>query len=295
MPKATANGVHLEYEAHGPQGGDPVLLVHGLGRQLVSWPAGLIQGLTDRGHRVVRYDNRDVGLSWRAEGDFSFMRHMQALALDPSTEPPYRLQDMARDAVGLLDALGIERAHFVGVSMGGMISQIVAAEHPERVSSLTSIMSTTGAASLPQTRPDVAAVVFAPPPDPNDFDAIVERNMLIWRTIGSPAYPAEDTALRDRIVHEVRRAYFPVGTARQMAAVMAGPDRREACRKITAPTLVIHGREDPLVPVQGGEDTAAHVAGSELLVFPGMGHDLPPELIPSFLAAIERVIARSRA
>jgi pimeloyl-ACP methyl ester carboxylesterase len=294
MPKVDVNGVHLEYETHGPQSGDPVLLVHGLGRQLVSWPAGFIQGLTDRGHRVIRYDNRDVGLSWRAPGDFSLMRHLQSLAMDPSTEPPYRLHDMALDAVGLLDALGIERAHLVGVSLGGMIGQIVAAEHPGRVSTLTSIMSTTGAASLPQTRPDVAAILFAPPPDPNDFDAIIERNVLIWRAIGSPAYPADETALRDRIVHEVRRAYFPVGTARQMAAVMAGPDRREACRRIAAPTLVIHGREDPLVPVQGGEDTAAHVSGAELMLVSGMGHDLPPELIPSFLEAIDRLFERGR-
>lgn len=295
MPRAIANGVFLEYEAHGPHDGDPILLAHGLGRQLVSWPAGFIQGLVDRGHRVVRYDTRDVGLSWRAPGDFSLMKFLQSFVADPTLEPPYRLHDLAQDAVGLLDALGIEKAHLVGVSMGGMIGQLLAAEHPERVTSLTSIMSTTGAAHLPQMTPEVGEVLFSPPPDPDDFEAIIERNMRIWRTIGSPAYPADEAALRDRIVHEVRRAYFPTGVARQMAAILAGPDRREVCSRIQVPTLVIHGRDDPFVRMEGGEDTAAHVSDAELLLIPGMGHDLPPDVIPTILEAIQGVIKRSRA
>jgi pimeloyl-ACP methyl ester carboxylesterase len=200
---------------------------------------------------------------------------------------------MADDAVGLLDALKIRRAHIVGASMGGMIAQMVAANHPERTLSLTSIMSSTGNHALPQAKPEAMAVLMTRP-ESQDLAAIVAHGIRAQRTIGSPAYPATDAELGARIQEDFRRAYYPEGFSRQMAAILASGDRRAALKKITAPTVVLHGADDPLVPVDAGRDTAANINGAELRMVPGMGHDLPAALYPVVVEAIEAAAARSR-
>src|SRR5262249_14172846 len=295
MPQITANGIKLEYEAFGPDGGERILLIMGLGAQLTRWPLGLIDMLTARGFRVIRYDNRDVGLSQRfhAAGPANVAQLMTDVAAGKAPKAAYLLNDMAKDAVGLLNALGIRRAHIVGASMGGMIAQMVAANHPEHTLSLTSIMSSTGNRSLPPAKPEAMAVLMTRPESP-DLEAIVANGIRAQKTIGSPAYPASDSELRARIEEDFRRAYYPDGFSRQMAAIMASGDRREALRTIAAPTVVLHGADDPLVPLDGGRDTAANITGAELRIVPGMGHDLPTALFPVVVEAIETVTARAR-
>lgn len=276
----TANGIALEYEDHGDPADPPILLVMGLGAQLTLWPIELVEALVARGFRVIRYDNRDIGLSHKFDGAKApgMVRAtlMKRLGFTPRT--PYTLADMAEDGVGLLDALGIERAHVVGASMGGMIAQHIAFGHPERVRSLTSIMSTTGNPRLPAAR-KAAIDVLTRRPASTEEAILVDHGVRIVRTIGSPAYPEDEAKLRERVAASIRRSLYPQGLPRQLAAIIADGCRRERLRAISAPTLVIHGEDDPLVPVEGGRDTAAHVAGAKLVTFPGMGHDLPLELV----------------
>ena len=227
----------------------------------------------------MRYDNRDVGKSTWLPADAA-----------------YSAEDMAADAAALLDHLGVARAHIAGVSMGGMIAQCVAAEFPDRTLSLTTIMSNTGNPELPQPSPAAWAVIAQAPPNPkDDLEAFLDHQVKNAETIGSPAYPWPPGALRERALAEYRRAYNPPGVARQMAAIRASGDRRARVRTIAAPTVVLHGADDPLVPVEGGRDTAANIPGAELIVTPGMGHDLPPALFPTFVDAIGRAVARARA
>lgn len=279
MPTAQANGIEIHYETFGDPADAPVLLINGLGSQMTRWPEAFCEKLTARGYFAIRFDNRDVGLStWFKPGD------------------AYRLEDMAADAVGLLDALGIAKAHIAGVSMGGMIAQTVAARHPERVLSLTSIMSSTGDPAAMQSTPEAAAVLNTPAPDPKaDFEAFVAHGMRNARTIGSPGYPWTDEQIRQRVISEYQRASNPAGVARQMAAIRATGDRTEWCRTIACPTVVLHGADDPLVPLAGGEATARAVPGAELRVIPGMGHDLPPGLYDTVAEAIFAAAARAKA
>ena len=296
MPQIAANGITLEYEEFGPARGEPILLIMGLGAQLTRWPLDLIALLTARGYRVIRYDNRDVGLSQRfhAAGPANLGQLMADLAAGKTPNAAYTLNDMADDAAGLLGALRIRRAHIVGASMGGMIAQMVAANHPERTLSLTSIMSSTGNRELPPAKPEAMAVLMTRP-ESQELEAIVSHGMRAQKTIGSPAYPASDTELRARIEEDFKRAYYPDGFSRQMGAILASGDRREALKKITAPTVVLHGADDPLVPVEGGRDTAANITGADLRVVPGMGHDLPAALYPVVVEAIESVAQRARS
>jgi pimeloyl-ACP methyl ester carboxylesterase len=295
MPQISANNIKLEYEEFGPRSGEPVLLIMGLGAQLTRWPLGLIGLLTAKGYRVIRYDNRDVGLSHRfhAHGPANIAQIMTDRMTGKTPSAAYLVNDMADDAAGLLDALGIDRAHIVGASMGGMIAQMVAANHPKRVLSLTSIMSATGNPATPPAKPEAMAVLTNRP-DSTAIEDIVANGIKAQRTIGSPAYPAPEAEMRERIIADFTRAFYPEGFTRQMAAIVASGDRREAVRKIAAPTLVIHGADDPLVPVEGGRDTAENINGAELMIIPGMGHDLPAQLHATVADAIDKVAKRAR-
>lgn len=292
--KTTANGIEIEYEIDGSSDAPPVLLVMGLGAQLTLWPAKMVEGLVARGYRVIRYDNRDIGLSTKfdAAGTPALPSIIGAMMMGLKPDVPYLLTDMADDAAGLLDALGIAKAHVMGASMGGMIAQMVAALHPERVLSLTSIMSTTGNPTLPQATAEAMAVLTTRP-EGGDLDSIVAHGVKVEAVIGSPAYPADQAALRDRIARDFERSYHPPGFARQMAAIVASGDRRAALAKITAPTMVIHGADDPLVPVTGGRDTAATIPGAQLVEIAGMGHNLPDALIDPVLDAFEQVAKKA--
>ena len=267
MPRARSNGVELEYETMG-RAGDPVmLLIMGLGAQLIDWPDELCAGLAGEGYLVVRYDNRDAGLS-------------------SGVEVSYVMADLAADAVGLLDALGVERAHLVGASMGGMIAQQVAIDHPDRVRSLCSIMSTTGDRSVGQSTPAATAVLLRPPA--TSRDEAIAGSIAAARLLGSIGFDASDDALRRRAERKYDRAYRPDGTQRQLAAVYASPDRTGALSKVTVPTVVLHGTLDPLIDISGGRATADAIPGAEFVALPGVGHGIPADVIPVMVAAISR-------
>ena len=295
MAQAQVNGINLEYEVHGADDGEPLLLIMGLGVQLTRWPQGLYEKLVARGFRVIRFDNRDVGLSTKFSGAPTIESVIGALMQGQKPDIPYTLDDMAADAVGLLDYLGVDRAHVAGASMGGMIGQLVAADYPERVRSFTAIFTTTGNPALPPSQPDAMAVLTTRAPDPSkDMEAYLAHSIRASRTIGSAAYPLAESYLRERALRDVQRAYEPLGVARQLAAVIANGDRRPKLANIKAPVVVLHGDADPLVPVNGGKDLAANVPGAELRIVPGMGHDLPPELYGAIADAISRAAERSR-
>lgn len=280
MAQITANDITIEYEDYGDPGDPAILLVMGLGAQLTLWPIELVDALVEHGFRVIRYDNRDIGLSQKMDGEkapgiFKLVL-MNRLGLKPRV--PYTLSDMAADGVGLLDALNIDNAHIVGASMGGMIAQLIAAEHPTRTASLTSIMSTTGNRKLPAAQKEAIKVLTTRPPSA-DEDVLVAHGIRVARTIGSPDYPPSEERLLSRVREGVRRSYYPDGLPRQLAAILADGDRRKRLAAISAPTLVIHGEADPLVPLAGGLDTAENIAGAQISTFPGMGHDLPLALV----------------
>jgi pimeloyl-ACP methyl ester carboxylesterase len=285
--QANINGISITYEDKGPSGAPVILLVMGLGGQLTLWPDEFVDALNERGFRTIRYDNRDVGLSTRFEAagipNVKWMIVKSVLGLP--VRPAYTLADMAADGIGLLDHLAVARAHVVGVSMGGMISQHIAARYPQRVLSLTSVMSTTGNRRLPRARKE-AMQVLANRPMSGDKEALIAYSVNAARVIGSPGYPADEARLQRRVRTDFERGWYPQGVAWQMAAIVADGDRRAMLKDIAAPTLVIHGEDDPLVPIDGGRDTAANIAGARLLTIPGMGHDLPLALVDTLADAI---------
>ncbi|MET0682704.1 MAG: alpha/beta hydrolase [Casimicrobiaceae bacterium] len=288
MTAVAANGITIEYESLGEPSAPPILLIMGLGMQLVAWPDAFCHGLVERGFRVIRFDNRDCGLSskFRVRRQPNLVAALAAAWLRLPVRAPYTLDAMAADAVGLLDALGIRRAHVVGVSMGGMIAQVIAATFPTRVLSLTSIMSSSGSRKVSQPRPDAKRALLSKPRDPGDPESVIDHLVDVFGIIGSPGFPAKPEELREQLARNVRRGYHPAGVTRQLVAIIASGDRRRLLRKVTAPTLVIHGAADPLVPVEAGRDTARHIAGAKLMVIDGMGHDLPPALLPILVEAI---------
>ena len=289
--KIRANGIDIEIEdstAGRPASASQpvVLLIMGLGMQLVAWPPQMVQALVDAGYRVIRMDNRDIGLSqhFNKLGKPNLLWAGLKYKLGFASKAPYSLSDMAQDAIGVLDTLKIKYAHVVGVSMGGMIAQRVAIAAPKRVLSLTSIMSSSGARGLPQARPEVLrALLKRPAKGPQ---AALDHFVALFKIIGSPAFPTPEPEMRERIALGVRRSYHPVGTLRQMLAVVADTDRAEQLATITCRTLVIHGEADPLVPLANGQDTAQRIAGARLLTIPGMGHDLPPEPVRQILVEL---------
>jgi pimeloyl-ACP methyl ester carboxylesterase len=286
MPSTRANGIQIEYETFGSSSDRPLLLVMGLGAQMILWDEAFCEELAGNGHFVVRYDNRDVGLSTKFDehGAPNLLELMQRRVAGESVEAPYTLDDMADDAAGLLDALGLDTAHVCGASMGGMIAQTLAIRHPSRLRSLVSIMSTTGNPDLPPPTPEAMAVLMTPPPE--DRDGNIERAVETWKVIGSASLPFDAERIRRRAARQYDRCFHPIGVSRQLAAITAHGSRVDALQSVAAPTLVIHGDADPLVPVEGGHDTARCVPGAELLLIEGMGHDLHPQIWPRIIQAI---------
>lgn len=283
-----STGITLEYEVHGE--GDPLLLVMGLGGQLVAWPSSFIAGLVDRGFKVIAFDNRDIGLSTKV--DAAPPTKLQSAMFSVSrrfAKSAYLLSDMAKDAVGLLDALNIERAHVVGMSMGGMIAQTMAIEHPSRVRSLTSIMSTTGNPRV--GRPKTSVVVRALKLTGGSKETFADRQAALFKLFSGSLY--DELEIREVAQLSLERDFTPDGTARQMAAIMASPDRTPQLKKLNVPTLVVHGLEDGLVQPSGGYATTKAIPGARLLAFPDMGHNLPQARIPEILDEIKRNTSRS--
>jgi pimeloyl-ACP methyl ester carboxylesterase len=285
--KVRANGLDIEVEDSGPGGDrDPVVLVMGLGMQLSAWPDALVQSLVAAGHRVVRFDNRDIGRStWLDHLPIpNLLWESMKLRFGLPVRCAYPLADMAADGFGVLDALGIARAHVVGASMGGMIAQRMALAQPQRVGTLTSIMSSSGARGLPGPHPRVLQVMMTRPKDASDA-SVLAHYVRLFRALGGPGFPASDEELRGRIVASLRRGgYHPAGSARQLAAIAADTSRAEELRGVRAPTLVLHGSDDPLVPLPCGQDTARRIPGARLVTIPGMGHDLPSSVVEPLLA-----------
>ena len=288
MSSLRCNGLDIEYESLGDPAAPAILLIMGLGMQLIAWPDGFCQRLVERGFRVIRFDNRDAGLSGRVAGGKrpNLAWAMLAARLRLPLRPPYTLADMAADAIGLMDGLGIAQAHVVGASMGGMIAQVLAAHSPRRVLSLTSIMSSSGNRRFSRPKGDAMRALLSKPADPRNPEVVIDHLVRVFGVIGSPAFPADPNELRQRVGRSVRRSYYPAGLARQLLAVIASGDRRRLLRTIVAPTLVVHGSADPLVPLDAGRDTARSIPGSALLVVDGMGHDLPPALYERLADAI---------
>jgi pimeloyl-ACP methyl ester carboxylesterase len=291
----SANGIQLEVEDHGPVGGEPLLLVMGLGMQLVAWHTDFVASLVARGFRVIRFDNRDIGLSQRFDhlGVPKLAIDSIKYAVGLKVAGPYTVADMADDTAGLLDALGIQRAHVCGASMGGMIAQQLAVRHPARVKSLTLMMTSSGSRRLPGPTLKVRSALLSRPADANNVDSVIAHYVRLYKLIGSPSYPANEAYLHERLGMAVRRSYRPHGTARQMVAIAADGNRSALLAQIKVPTQVIHGRDDPLVPVAAGHDLVAKIAGAQLDVIDGMGHDLPVELWPRFVAGITNAAARA--
>jgi pimeloyl-ACP methyl ester carboxylesterase len=281
--KLIVNGITLEVEDTGGTG-TPVLLIMGLGMQLTAWPPAMVQGLADAGYRVIRFDNRDIGLSQHFDHlrapnlVLAAIKHRLGIAI----KPPYSLQDMATDALGLLDALGIAQAHIVGASMGGMIAQRVALTAPQRTLSLTSIMSTSGARGLPQAKPHVMRALMSRP-KANDTPALIAHAVRLFNIIGSPGFPTDPRMMHDRVAASLARSNHPAGSMRQMVAIAADSARAELLHHLRSPTLVLHGRADPLVPYACGEDMARRIPGAQLVGIDGMGHDLAPGVIAALL------------
>jgi len=289
MPQADANGIKIEYETFGNPTDRPLLLIIGLGGQLLQWEENLCRDLAARGHFVIRYDNRDTGLSTRfdAAGEPDIMAALEKIMGGDKCVAAYTMEDMADDAAGLLDALNIPAAHICGMSMGGMIAQTLAIRHPARVLSLISIYSTTGNPRLPQPRPDVLGALLTPPPA--EKEASIEHMLRLFKMIAGPGFPFDEEWTRRTTAASYDRGFYTPGVARQLLAILTQKDRTEALASVKAPTLVVQGTDDPLVPAEGGKATAAAVPGAKLMLIEGMGHDLPhggawPEIVEAIAA-----------
>ncbi|MCM3203365.1 alpha/beta fold hydrolase [Paenibacillus illinoisensis] len=289
------NGIDLAYESYGNRTDETILLIAGLGTQMIRWTVPFCEMLVDRGFRVIRFDNRDTGLSthFSHHPTLNFEALANTLMSGQRPDIPYTLNDMSDDAIGLLDALGIRKAHFVGRSMGGMIAQLAASRYPERVLSLTSIMSTTGNPDLPPTSPEIMALMTRPAPNPmEDEEGYLAHSLAFAKRISGTGYPFEVDEYRSLIREEVQRAYDPGSVGRQIAAIAVSGDRRPHLAKVTVPSLIIHGMDDPMFVPACGKDTAQAISGAEFMLLEGMGHDLPAQLFETVVAGIERVARR---
>ena len=288
MTAFKANGIEIDAEVTGEAKSVPLLLIRGLGTQRTAWPDAFLAALVERGHRVITFDNRDAGLStkFHRAGSIDIGEAMGRAARGDPIDAPYRIGDMALDVVGLLDALEVQTTHVAGISMGGMIAQLLAIRHGERLRSLTSIMSSSGAPGLPGPTPEAAAALMSRPEDPDDRESVIRHSVETEKVFGSPGYPPGDAYLRAAAERAYDRCHCPEGISRQMLAVLTGGERAELLKTIRVPTLVIHGVDDPLIPVEAGMDTAKRIPGAELRLIPGMGHDVAPGLIPTLVEAI---------
>jgi len=283
--------LQIAYERLGDPRHPPVLLIMGVGAQLIGWPDGLCAALVRRGLHLIRFDNRDAGESTHLAT--APVPDLPAVIAGDHTSVAYRLTDMAADAVGLLDALGLESAHVVGASMGGYIAQTIAIEHPRRIRSLTSMMATTGSLSVGQPHPEALAALAGPPPTTRA--EVVETTLRVFGVIGSPGYPLDVEGIADRTGRAFDRAFDPLGMARQAVASVASGDRTERLRTVAVPTLVIHGADDRLCDVSGGRATAAAIPGARLVVIDGVGHDLPAPLWDALATDIAAHVERAEA
>ncbi len=283
---AKTNGIELCYETFGAPDAEPLILIMGLGAQMIHWDDEFCRDLAARGFRVIRFDNRDIGHSTKMSGGKP-LRPMELLKLrifKVAPEAPYKLWDMANDVVGLMDALGIKAAHIVGASMGGMIAQEIAMQHPNRVLSLTSIMSSTGNPRLPQPTREASAILLAPPPTTKE--EYLDRFGKTWKVLRGGSFPLDEAKDHERAERTYARGLNPAGVGRQLRAILASGNRKDRLRSVRAPTLVIHGTVDPLVRVEAGKDTAASIPGAKLLLVEGMGHALPIPMWPTLIGAI---------
>jgi len=299
MPKASANGLELEYEAFGPADGPVVIHIMGFASQLTRWADEYFHGLAERGYRAIRFDNRDIGLSQKLPelGVPNVAELMGRAMAGQPVEAPYTLDDMADDVAGLMDALEIETAHVQGESMGGRIAQLTALRHPGRLRSLVSVMSTSGRPDLPQADPEARAVLFTVPKDPSDAEEVIAIGTNARKVLAGPGFDPGDAFHRAAAEAAWQRNYYLEGPARHMAAILATGGRQDELKTIDAPTLVVHGRDDRLLPLAHGEDVAALVPGAGLHVVDGMGHAVEPALAPLLVEVIgdfyDRVEGRS--
>jgi pimeloyl-ACP methyl ester carboxylesterase len=297
MPQVRANGIDIEYESFGRASDPLILLIMGFAAQLIFWPDPLCEGLAAKGFRVVRFDNRDIGKSTHFAGQSApDPRALLAeVAAGRRPDVPYTLDDMADDALGLMDALGTKRAHVVGASMGGMIAQLVAINHPDRAKSLISIMSTTGRRDLPAGNPQTLSVLFRPPSSDSRND-LIEASLLVQRALSSPGFPVSEAEMNARAERRTDRAPFDLaGLARQSAALIVAPPRNALLRQVRCTALVLHGADDPVIPAAAARDTAESIPGAKLVIVPGMGHDLPAALVPVCLKHIGDFVAKVEA
>jgi len=290
---AKANGISLCYQEFGDPAAPPLVLIMGMGAQMVGWDDEFCEALAQRGFRVVRFDNRDAGRSSRFDraGVPDVMTALTRAWLRKPVTAPYNLSDMASDLAGLMDALGIDKAHLVGASMGATIAQTLAIEQPSRVRSLTSIMSTTGDPDLPAPKYWAMSAIFKPAP--RDLEGYIDYYIKTWKLLRGGPFPEEEARDRARAIRNHSRGLNPDGAARQLVAILASGSRKDALRAVRAPTLVIHGDADPLVPLTSGIATARAVEGAELMVLEGMGHALPMRLWPAIVEGIARLAQRS--
>lgn len=288
--RAQSNGLELEYETFGDESAPPLLLVMGFAQQLVAWDDRFCLQLAARGFRVIRFDNRDVGLSTKLGA--APLPDMAAILGGERSTIAYSVEDMADDTAGLIEALGLRAMHVVGLSMGGMIAQSLAIRHPAHVISLTSIMSTTGDPRVGQATSEALALIGRR--GPSERSAAIEHGILVWRTLSSTGYPFDEARVRDRVTRSYDRSFYPAGAARQAGAIVSQRDRTEALGRVTVPAVVVHGANDPLINVSGGEATARAIPGARLVVVPGMGHDLPEGVWPIVIDAIVNNAGRAQ-
>lgn len=297
MPQARANGIDIEYESFGRAGDPLILMIMGLAAQLVFWPESLCKGLADKGFWVVRFDNRDIGKSTHFTDRIApdFRELFQQVTAGRTPEVPYSLSDMSDDALGLMSALGVERAHIVGGSMGGMIAQLIAINHPERTKSLTSIMSTTGRRDLPQGDPAALAVLSKGPASLTRAD-LIDNGVIVRHALAGPGFPESEAEIRALVERVVDRApYDPAGVARQWSAVFAAPPRNLLLKNVRCPALIVHGDSDPLFPPAVAKDAAESIPGAELFMVPGMGHGVPKSLAPVLVKRIGDFVLKAEA
>ena len=284
--KVQENEIEICYDTFGKDTNPPIILIMGLGEQMVTWEEAFCKEIANQGYFVIRFDNRDVGLSTKFED--APVPDLIALMQGEDVEVPYKLIDMAKDTIGLMDSLEIDKAHLCGISMGGMIAQAIAIDYPERVLSLTSIMSTTGNPELPPPTPEATAALLEPP-EP-EREAYINQRVKMWRIFDGGVLPFDEESIRNRIGRSYDRSFYPLGTLRQLAAIQASGNRKNALKSINIPSLVIHGDADPLVPIECGRDTAEAIPGAKFVSVDGMGHNIPLSLAPQIITEIISLI-----